>query len=152
MAATTLLNSWTVAAPAAADPLTSPPHARPAVERLPGVGHTGYDGRYEVSRSTRCSTWSGARADGVAGRSGSIRRPSTADDPRSYADLVNLEGLREVATYADAVGAAKDLVLPRNADGATTVPSSLVDDAHARGLAVHVWTLRDENQFMACRP
>jgi glycerophosphoryl diester phosphodiesterase len=88
----------------------------------------------------------------VAGRSGSIRRPSTADDPRSYADLVTREGLREVATYADAVGAAKDLVLPRNADGATTLPSSLVDDAHARGLAVHVWTLRDENQFMACRP
>ena len=24
-----------------------------------------------------------------------------------------------------------------------------MDDAHAAGLVVHVWTLRDENQFMA---
>ncbi len=74
---------------------------------------------------------------------------AAAGDPRSYADLVTPGGLQEIATYADAVGAAKNLVLPRNADGATTVPSSLVDDAHALGLAVHVWTLRDENQFMA---
>jgi glycerophosphoryl diester phosphodiesterase len=42
---------------------------------------------------------------------------TAADDPRSYADLVTPEGLREVATYADAVGAAKNLVLPRNANG-----------------------------------
>ena len=65
------------------------------------------------------------------------------------ADLVTPAGLREIATYADAVGAAKDLVLPRNDEGETTLPSALVDDAHAAGLDVHVWTLRDENQFMA---
>ena len=33
--------------------------------------------------------------------------------------------------------------------GPTTVPSSLVDDAHRAGLEVHLWTLRLENQFMA---
>nr|WP_281280985.1 glycerophosphodiester phosphodiesterase family protein [Nocardioides guangzhouensis] len=54
-----------------------------------------------------------------------------------------------MATYADGVGAHKDLVLPRNAAGATTEPSSVVRDAHAAGLVVHVWTVRDENQFMA---
>jgi glycerophosphoryl diester phosphodiesterase len=74
---------------------------------------------------------------------------ASSGDDRSYADLVTPEGLREVATYADAVGANKDLVLPRDAAGATGAPSDLVPDAHAEGLLVHVWTMRDENQFMA---
>ncbi|MGH3361875.1 MAG: glycerophosphodiester phosphodiesterase [Nocardioides sp.] len=71
-------------------------------------------------------------------------------DPRSYADLTTPQGLAWIAEYADGVGAHKDLVLPRDpATGATGEPSDLVDDAHAERLAVHVWTLRDENQFMA---
>jgi glycerophosphoryl diester phosphodiesterase len=70
-------------------------------------------------------------------------------DKRTYRDLVSAAGLKDVATYADAVGANKDLVLPRNADGSTGKPSDLVDDAHDAGLRVHVWTLRRENQFMA---
>ena len=41
-----------------------------------------------------------------------------------------------MAQYADAVGVDKHLVLPG--------PSSVVADAHAAGLQVHVWTLRDE--------
>jgi glycerophosphoryl diester phosphodiesterase len=73
-----------------------------------------------------------------------------AGDPTTYADLVTPAGLSQIAGYADGVGANKNLVLPRDpATGATGEPSALVDDAHARGLVVHVWTLRDENQFMA---
>jgi glycerophosphoryl diester phosphodiesterase len=73
-----------------------------------------------------------------------------AGDPRTYRDLVTPAGLAEIAEYADGVGANKDLVLPRDpATGATTEPSRLVTDAHRRGLVVHVWTVRDENQFMA---
>ncbi|GEP35331.1 glycerophosphoryl diester phosphodiesterase [Nocardioides szechwanensis] len=73
-----------------------------------------------------------------------------AGDPRTYRDLVTPAGLAEIAEYADGVGANKDLVLPRDpATGATTEPSRLVADAHRRGLVVHVWTVRDENQFMA---
>jgi len=75
---------------------------------------------------------------------------AAAGDPRTYADLVTPAGLDFVATYADGVGANKNWVLPRgSATGATGEASALVDDAHARGLIVHVWTLRDENQFMA---
>jgi len=48
-------------------------------------------------------------------------------------DLVTGTGLRRVATYADAVGVAKDLVTP-----------DVVADAHAAALKLHVWTLRDE--------
>jgi glycerophosphoryl diester phosphodiesterase len=48
-------------------------------------------------------------------------------------DLVTGTGLRRVATWADVVGVAKELVTPE-----------VVADAHAAGLEVHVWTLRDE--------
>jgi len=73
-----------------------------------------------------------------------------AGDPRTYADLVTPAGMADIAEYADGVGANKNLVLPRDpATGATGAPSALVDDAHAESLIVHVWTLRDENQFMA---
>jgi glycerophosphoryl diester phosphodiesterase len=73
-----------------------------------------------------------------------------AGDQRTYADLVTPAGLRWVAGYADGVGANKDLVLPRDPQtGATGEPSPLVRDAHDQDLLVHVWTLRDENRFMA---
>jgi len=47
-------------------------------------------------------------------------------------DLVTTAGLRRVATWADAVGVDKDLLLG----------STVVTDAHAAGLLVHAWTLR----------
>jgi glycerophosphoryl diester phosphodiesterase len=68
-----------------------------------------------------------------------------AGDPRTYRDLLTPGGLAEIATYAAGVGVPKELVLPGDALGE---PSSLVDDAHASGLLVHVWTLRAENQFL----
>jgi len=66
-----------------------------------------------------------------------------AGDGRTYADLVSADGLREVASYAAGIGVHKDLVLP---DGV-----GLVDAAHDAGLVVHVWTVRDENRFLAER-
>ena len=64
-------------------------------------------------------------------------------------DLVTPTGLERVATWADAVGVHKDLVLPRRpGTGALGDPSALVADAHAAGLLVHVWTMRDENAFL----
>jgi glycerophosphoryl diester phosphodiesterase len=74
---------------------------------------------------------------------------AAAGDPRTYRDLATPGGLAEIATYATGVGVNKELVLPRDATGSTGEPSPLVDDAHADGLLVHVWTLRAENQFMA---
>jgi len=73
----------------------------------------------------------------------------SAGDSRTYRDLSTPAGLRQIARYADGVGPNKDLVLPRNAAGNTTVASNLVRDAQRHGLVVHVFTLRRENQFMA---
>ncbi|KQW50904.1 glycerophosphodiester phosphodiesterase [Nocardioides sp. Root1257] len=68
----------------------------------------------------------------------------------TYAAMVTPSGLRTISRYADWVGPNKDLVLPRDpVTGATGEPSDLVDDAHRVGLKVVVFTLRNENQFMA---
>ncbi len=67
---------------------------------------------------------------------------------RTYADMIRPDGLRDIATYARAIGVHKSLVIPRDADGRSLPPTSLVRDAHAAGLHVHVWTLRAENEFL----
>lgn len=62
--------------------------------------------------------------------------------------LVTVDGLAAIATYADAVGVHKSLVLPRTPAGTLGAPGPVVDDAHAVGLAVHAFTFRDENAFL----
>ena len=47
-----------------------------------------------------------------------------------------------------AIGADKDLVIPRDSAGNLLAPSSLVADAHAAGLLVHAWTFRAEEAFL----
>lgn len=70
-----------------------------------------------------------------------------AANTRSYADLVTAEGLRQVASYANAVGPFKTLVVPVK-DGVLGEPTALVANARAAGLSVHIWTLRPENSFL----
>ncbi len=55
----------------------------------------------------------------------------------TYAGMLRPEGLREIATYARAIGVHKSLAT-----------ATLVRDAHAAGLLMHVWTLRAENTFL----
>ena len=69
-------------------------------------------------------------------------------DPRTYADLATPAGLAEIATYASGIGANKNLMIPRIADGFLGTPTTLVRDAHANGLIVHGWTFRAENAFL----
>ncbi|QFZ23756.1 glycerophosphodiester phosphodiesterase [Saccharothrix syringae] len=70
-----------------------------------------------------------------------------AGDKRTYRDLVTPAGLAEVRTYAAGVGAEKSLIIPRDAAGYLQQPTTLVRDAHTRGLVVHSWTFRNENTF-----
>lgn len=71
-----------------------------------------------------------------------------AGDPRTYADLATEAGLREIATYAQSINAAKSLIIPVTPDGRLGTPTSLVDNAHRAGLEVHAWTFRRENAFL----
>ena len=68
----------------------------------------------------------------------------------TYAQMASAEGLREVASYATAVGVNKESVLTEDADGRLR-PTALAVDAHATKLQVHVWTFRAENCFLPRR-
>ncbi|MFG3381112.1 glycerophosphodiester phosphodiesterase [Streptomyces sp. NPDC047999] len=71
-----------------------------------------------------------------------------AGDPRTVADLVKPAGLDWIASFAQGIGPTLDLVVPKDAAGRLTEPTTLVRDAHARGLLLHPYTLRNENAFL----
>ncbi|MFB7263787.1 glycerophosphodiester phosphodiesterase [Streptomyces nojiriensis] len=71
-----------------------------------------------------------------------------AKDPRTVADLVKPEGLKWIAGFAQGIGPTMDLILPRDAAGKLGAPTTLVKDAHARGLLLHPYTARNENSFL----
>jgi glycerophosphoryl diester phosphodiesterase len=91
-------------------------------------------------------------------------------DKRTYADLQTPAGLAEIKTYADAIGPWKRQIVSVkgtdanndgkaddiNGDGVvndadkTLLPSTtLITDAHKAGLLVHLYTLRNEGQYLA---
>ena len=70
-------------------------------------------------------------------------------DKRTYRDLITKDGLREIATYASGIGVAKQFILPVDENNNLLPPTSLIEDAHEAGLLVHVWTLRNEDVFLA---
>ena len=72
---------------------------------------------------------------------------TVAGDTRSYADLAKAAGLDFIEGYADGIGANTNLMIPL-VNGRLGTPTTLVADAHARGLEVHGWTFRAENIFL----
>jgi glycerophosphoryl diester phosphodiesterase len=72
-----------------------------------------------------------------------------AGDRRTYRDLASPTGLTEIARYASAIGPHKSQVISLRSDGALDTATTLIQHAHARGLAVHAYTFRAENQFLA---
>ncbi len=69
-------------------------------------------------------------------------------DPRTFRDLVTLEGLRFVRGYADVASVNKDLIIPRDATAHLLQPTTLVRDAHRAGLGVHAFRFANENTFL----
>lgn len=69
-------------------------------------------------------------------------------DPRTVADLITPEGLKWIASFAQGIGPTLDLVIPKDAAGNLTTPTSLVADAHHAGLILHPYTMRNENPFL----
>ncbi|WP_406370385.1 glycerophosphodiester phosphodiesterase [Streptomyces sp. NBC_00647] len=71
-----------------------------------------------------------------------------AGDPRTVADLVRPEGLKWIASFAQGIGPTLDLIIPKDAAGNLTQPTTLVADAHRAGLILHPYTMRNENPFL----
>jgi glycerophosphoryl diester phosphodiesterase len=69
-----------------------------------------------------------------------------AGDKRSYLDLMSDAALAQIATYADAIGPHKWMVVQFGPDGPQD--TGLARRARAAGLGIHVWTLRAENEFL----
>jgi glycerophosphoryl diester phosphodiesterase len=67
----------------------------------------------------------------------------------TYGSMLTPAGLRRVRQYADGIGVEKKLVLPTDSTGQVGPATSLVRDAHAARLSVHVWTLRSDAPFLA---
>ena len=65
-----------------------------------------------------------------------------------YAEMTTPTGLKAIALYANGVGVAKAMIIPRDSADALAAPTTLVADAHKAGLKVHVWTFRAENAFL----
>ncbi len=74
----------------------------------------------------------------VAASGGPIDRPDL-----SYAAMITSEGLAEIRTYADWIGADTALIEPTPGS-----PTALIPDAHANDLKVAAWTFRAENAFL----
>lgn len=68
---------------------------------------------------------------------------AAAGDGRKYDALTNDASLREIATYANGVGAYKRWII--DGEGHTT---DFVTRAHTAGLLVHSWTFRNEPTYL----
>ncbi len=125
------------------------PHEAPLLAALERFGHRGRDApifiqSFEVSNLVTLLGKTRVRLIQLMAESGG---PPDLPD-RSYAAMATPEGLSVVAGYADGIGVAKAMVIPRAADGKLGTPTTLVADARKAGLAVHVWTFRRENYFL----
>ena len=65
-----------------------------------------------------------------------------------FADMISPEGLSRIAYYANAIGAEKNLIIPRDATGVRLPATQLIERAHELGISVHGWTFRPENVFL----
>jgi glycerophosphoryl diester phosphodiesterase len=135
-------------------------HGLPRMEdRLVEVLHASYGDSaaapvyiqsFEVSNLQYLNTRTTMRLVQLLNASGQPYDFLLSGDGRSYADLAKNtdEGLKFIAGYADALGVNTSLVIPPLADGHLGAPTTLVSDAHDRGLEVHGWTFRAENIFL----
>jgi len=67
----------------------------------------------------------------------------------TYGEMMTPAGLRDIASYADAIGPSTRAIIPLASDGTLAAPTPLVHDAHAAGLELHPYTFRPENNFQA---
>lgn len=69
-------------------------------------------------------------------------------DRRTYRSLTKRAELKKIAEYADGIGPNKSQVIKRDTDHRLAGQTKLVRRAHDCGLLVHIWTMRNENNFL----
>jgi len=107
-------------------------------------------GRLVAVRRILLVPGSGVDADGRVTHTPPYDRPpdwAQAGRPETWADLVTPAGLDRVARFADGIGVWKPYLVRLDAAG-RAVSTGLVEAAHARGLAVHAWTFRNEARWL----
>ncbi len=67
---------------------------------------------------------------------------------KEYQSLLNVEGMKRVATFADGIGPSVLLLVERDSTASDIKETGLVDFAHAAGLKVHPYTFRREANQM----
>jgi glycerophosphoryl diester phosphodiesterase len=123
------------------------------VTALNANGYTGPDApvfiqSFEVGNLQRLNTMTDVPLVQLLNFGGQPYDFTAAGNPMTYADLATSAGLDFINDYADAVGANKFYVIPRDAQGNLLVPTDFVDNAHMMDLMVHIWTMRSENVFL----
>ena len=72
---------------------------------------------------------------------------------RTFGFFATDEGLAEIATYADGIGPWKRYIVSTrvaaNGSLVTLPPTTLIQRAHRKGLVIHTWTFRNEDQYLA---
>lgn len=67
----------------------------------------------------------------------------------TYRDMTTPGELQKMAAYAYGVGPWKELIMARDDDGKLLPATAFIDNAHANGLKVHIYTMRNEPSYLA---
>jgi glycerophosphoryl diester phosphodiesterase len=69
-------------------------------------------------------------------------------EKRVWGDLLDGQGLRDIASYAHWLAPNTRMLMATKPDGTLAEPSGLIGAAHRAGLLVGTWTFRPENHFL----
>ncbi|WP_394005201.1 glycerophosphodiester phosphodiesterase [Luteimonas sp. WGS1318] len=120
--------------------------AHPYTRRAPVIIQSFETGNLRVLR-TRLGALPNVRLLQLLGDPRSRPYDLAADSDTTYGAMMQPDGLRAIAAYADLIGPPfQVLQLQRGADGRLRSP--LVDAAHAAGLQVMPYTFRPENTYL----
>ena len=131
------------------------PLEEPCVRLLKVYGYTGADSlcilqSFEIAGLQRLSKMTDVKLLQLLGDASS--KPADVrgtGGTTTYASMMTSNGLQAIAGYAWGIGPAKDLILGRDQNNRLRRPSSLIRDAQTAGLAVIVYTMRNEPRHLA---
>lgn len=126
---------------------------KPLVDQFHDNGYTGADApaliqSFEVSNLKELKNMTDIRL--VQLMSTSNRQPYDQfllGTGLTYGNMATAVGLREVATYADAVGPDRSHIIPRVGSN-LSMPTRYTENAHDAGLKVYPYTFRAENFYL----